>query len=390
MPLLPLPLKIAVLHYQPAGEPADLVVGHIVDALGELGHQTVTVPVHDRVFDILSAIEASRCDLVFNVCETFADDYRMEVNVAALMEMAQVRYTGSGMAGLLLAQDKVVTKQLLGYHEVPTPNYATFDGETFETHGQLRFPLIVKPARTDASIGITGHSVVGEWDELTRRVREIRKELSDEALAEEFIEGREVYVGVLGGHTQRPEILPIVELDWGNWDPSKPQVSDREVKFGPETEGSPRLKIPRDIPEEVRVRIERSALLAFRVLKLRDYARIDLRLCASTGEVYVLEANPNPYLEKASELAMAAAERGIGYTQLIGRIVESAAARYKLPRKAPAAPPATTEPAAGATLPAAVTGSDDASLAEQPSSRQPEEPSAEAAPPRPRRASGTR
>src|SRR5690606_24095193 len=101
-----------VLHYQPEGDPVDPVVDHITEALRELGHEPVTIAVHDRVFDILTAIEASRCDLVFNVCETFADDYRMEVHVAALMDMARVKYTGSGVAGLLLAQDKVLTKQL--------------------------------------------------------------------------------------------------------------------------------------------------------------------------------------------------------------------------------------------------------------------------------------
>src|SRR6185436_9072768 len=123
------------------------------------------------------------------------------------------KHTGSGTAGLLLAQDKILTKQLLEYHEVKTPSFATFDGETFETHGMLRFPLIVKPAKSDASIGIGRHSVVKDWDQLTKRVREIRKEFQDEALAEEYIEGREVYVAVLGQAT-RPEILPIVELDF--------------------------------------------------------------------------------------------------------------------------------------------------------------------------------
>ena len=328
-----LPIKLAVLHYQPTGEPLDPVVTHIIDALTELGHQAVTIAVHDRVFNILQEIEKSACDLVFNVCETFADDYRMEVNIAALMEMAHVKYTGSGTAGLLLAQDKILTKQLLGYHEVLTPHFATFDGETFETNGRMQFPLIVKPAKSDASIGIGQHSVVHDWEELTKRVREIRKEFQDEALAEEFIEGREVYVGVIGTPT-KPEILPVVELDFGgNWDESQPKVSDREVKFGPETAGSPRLVMAADLSADLKARIERSALLAFRALKLRDYARVDLRINAKTNEPYVLEVNPNPYLEKRGELAMAAKDRGISYTQLIGRIVESAASRYRLPRK---------------------------------------------------------
>ncbi len=319
-------LKIAVLHYQPSSEPVDPVVGHIVDALNELGHETVTVSVHDRVFDLLKAVENAQADLVFNVCETFADDYRLEVNVAALMEMARIRFTGSGTAGLLLAQDKILTKQLLGYHEVLTPNFATFDGETFETNGRMKFPLIVKPSRSDASLGIGRHSVVADWEELTRRVREIRKEFSDEALAEEFIEGREVYVGVVGTST-RPEIFPIVELDWGDWEKGEPKVSDRAVKFGPEVAGSPRLKMARDLSADLQARIERSALLAYKALKISDYARVDFRISQETGEAFVLEVNPNPYLEKQSELAMAAKERGLSYTQLIGRIVESAATR---------------------------------------------------------------
>ena len=323
------PLKIAVLHYQPAGDPMDPVVQHVSNALGELGHTPVTIGVHDRVFDLLHALEETKADLVFNVCETFADDYRLEVNVAALMEMARWRFTGSGTAGLLLAQDKILTKQLLEYHEVNTPNFLTFDGETFEAFGRMAFPLIVKPARTDASLGIGKHSVVKDWDELTRRVREIRKTFNDEALAEEFIEGREVYVAVIGT-PQRPEILPIVELDWGNWKAGEPRVSDREVKFGPETEGSPRLVMASNISPELQARIERSALLAYRALKIRDYARVDFRISDKTGEPFVLEVNPNPYLENQSELAMGARERGMTYTQLIGRIVESAAIRYQL------------------------------------------------------------
>ncbi len=333
------PLKIAILHYQPDGEPVDPVVTQVGEALKQLGHEVCTIAVSDRVFDILHEIDRSKCGLVFNLCETFAEDYRMEVNVAALMEMARVKFTGSGTAGLLLAQDKILTKQLLEYHEIPTADFATFDGVTVETHGGLEFPLIVKPSRSDASIGIGKKSLVRTWEELTRRVQEIRKELQDEALAEEFIEGREVYVGVIGPK-EMPEILPIVELDFGNWDKSKPTISDREVKFGPETEGSPKLVIARNIPPELRERVERAALLAYRALKLQDYARIDLRI-SEEGDPYVLEVNPNPYLEDKSELALGAREKGMSFTQLVGRILESAAKRYGLLQKAEKTPAAS-------------------------------------------------
>ncbi|MFL5346648.1 MAG: ATP-grasp domain-containing protein [Hyalangium sp.] len=326
------PLKIAILHYQPDGEPVDPVTTQVGESLKQLGHEVSTIAVSDRVFDILTEIDRSKCDLVFNLCETFAEDYRMEVNVAALMEMARVKFTGSGTAGLLLAQDKILTKQLLEYHEIPTADFATFDGVTVETNGDLEFPLIVKPSRSDASIGIGKKSLVRTWEELTRRVQEIRKELQDEALAEEFIEGREVYVGVIGPK-EMPEILPIVELDFGNWDKNKPTISDREVKFGPETEGSPKLVIARNITPELRQRVERAALLAYRGLKLQDYARIDLRI-SEAGDPYVLEVNPNPYLEDKSELALGAREKGMSFTQLVGRILESAAKRYGLLQKA--------------------------------------------------------
>ncbi|MDY7230638.1 D-alanine--D-alanine ligase family protein [Hyalangium rubrum] len=342
------PLKIAILHYLPEGETIDPVVTQVGDSLRELGHESTTIAVSDRVFDILEKIESSKCDLVFNLCETFAEDYRMEVNVAALMELGRVKFTGSGTAGLLLAQDKILTKQLLEYHEIPTPDFATFDGVTVETNGDLEFPLIVKPARSDASIGIGKKSLVRTWEDLTKRVQEIRKELGDEALAEEFIEGREVYVGVIGTK-EMPEILPIVELDFGNWDPKKPTISDREVKFGPETEGSPKLMIARNITPELRQRVERAALLAYRGLKLQDYARIDLRI-SSEGDPYILEVNPNPYLEDKSELALAAREKGLSYTQLVGRILESAAQRYGLGRK----PAADKAPAAEKPAPAPV------------------------------------
>ena len=347
------PLRIAVLHYQAAGDPVDPVVHQVSRALAELGHEPVPVAVCDRVHDILTDIQRADVQLVFNLCETFAEDYRMEVNVAALLELGRVRFTGSGTAGLLLAQDKILTKQLLEYHDVPTPEFAAFDGETLETNGDLDFPLIVKPARSDASIGIGVKSLVRTWDELTAKVRAIRRTLGDEALAEEFIEGREVYVAVLGARTA-PTVLPIVELDFGEkWDPARPTISDREVKFGPEGEGSPKLRVAQDISQELRSRIERAALLSFRALKLEDYARVDLRISTS-GDPYVLEVNPNPYLDDKSELALAAKERGLSYTQLVGRIVDSALVRYRPPSgRKPAEPVAAalTPPPGSAPAP---------------------------------------
>ncbi|WP_164021630.1 D-alanine--D-alanine ligase family protein [Pyxidicoccus trucidator] len=323
------PLRIAVLHYQPKGEEPDAVVGQVRAALKEAGHTTVDVGVDESVTDLMRKVASSRADLVFNICETFAEDYRLEVNVAAVLELARVPFTGSGTAGLLLAQDKILTKQLLQFHGVLTPRFATFDGDSFQTSADLKFPLVVKPARSDASMGL---GVEKDMEGLARRVRKIREEYDDEALAEEFIEGREMYVGVLGDHA-RPDVLPVVELDFGRrWSRKRMKIANREVKFAPETEGSPRLVLPHDLSDELRGRIERAAVTAFRALKLRDYARIDFRVSTRTNEPYLLEVNPNPYLEAQCEVALGARERGMSYAALVQRIVEAAARRHGLSR----------------------------------------------------------
>jgi D-alanine-D-alanine ligase len=323
------PLRIAVLYYQPKDEPADVVMEQVSDALRDAGHTPVPLRVDESITDLVRQVARSRADLVFNLCETFADDYRLEVNVAAVLELARMPFTGSGTAGLLLAQDKILSKQLLQFHGVLTPRFATFDGTSFEAHGDLSFPLIVKPARSDASMGL---GVERDMEGLARRVRMIREQYDDEALAEEFIEGREVYVGVLGDHA-KPQVLPVVELDFGSkWSRKRMKIADRDVKFGPEGPGEPQLVMPRDLSDELRGRIERAAVTAFRALKLSDYARIDFRVSSATNEPYLLEVNPNPYLEAKCEVAMGAREIGLSYPQLIQHIVETAARRHGLGR----------------------------------------------------------
>ena len=242
------PLKIAVLHYQPSGEPDRPGGGaRRPTPSPSWAHQPVTIGVHDRVFDLLKAIEDAQADLVFNVCETFADDYRLEVNVAALMEMARrpLHRLGHRRAACWRRTRSSPSSCSSTTRSSP-PTSSPSTGRPSRPSGACPSRLIVKPARTDASIGIGQHSVVKDWDELTRRVRDIRKTLNDEALAEEFIDGREVYVGVIGTPT-RPEILPIVELDWGAWDTAMPRVSDRRGEVRSDHRQSPHLVMARDI-----------------------------------------------------------------------------------------------------------------------------------------------
>jgi len=187
-------------------------------------------------------------------------------------------------------------------------------------------PLFVKPARMDASIGIDADSLVRDAPSLMKRVVQIHETLGDAAIAEEYIEGREIYVGVIGNRD--PQALPAIEIDFTGFPEGKPRVLDARAKFD---EGTPEFDGTRaviaDLPDDVAARVAKTAIAAYRALRVRDYGRVDLRL-APTGEIYVLEVNAACYLERKGELAMAAGAAGIPHTRLILRIVELATERY--------------------------------------------------------------
>ncbi|MFN7131333.1 MAG: ATP-grasp domain-containing protein [Myxococcales bacterium] len=323
------PLKIPILHYRPAADPEDPVVGQIFDALQKLGHKPSRFPVERDVRSLLNGISRGRPDLVFNICETFANKNTFEVNVGAFLELLEVPFTGSGAAGLHLAQDKALAKKLFTFHRVPCPDFAVFHNDNLDLSGSLRFPLFVKPLRADASIGIAPESIVHNLDQLLDRVRFVQS-LGEVAMAEEYIEGRELYVGVLGG--ERPMALPVVELQFRSSYPrGRPRIADFNTKFekdSPEFKGT-RSVVAR-VSSELRQRVQQLAISAYEALQLRDYARVDFRVTPN-GDPYVLEINPNPYLEQSAEFAMAARAAGIEYPQLIEKIVQLAMERA--PRK---------------------------------------------------------
>lgn len=343
-------LKVPILFYQSTTEPEDPVVGQIFEALQALGHKPARFAVERDVRSLLNGISRGRPDLVFNICETFANRNTFEVNVAAFLELLEVPFTGSGTAGLLLAQDKAIAKKLFSFHRVPCPDFAVFHGDNLDFSGRLRFPLFVKPLRADASIGIAPESIVHDVQELLERVRYVHS-LGDAALAEEYIEGRELYVGVVGG--DRPMALPVVELQFrGAYPKGRPRIADWNSKFEKDT---PEFKGTRSViarvSAELRQRIQTLAVDAFEALQLRDYARVDFRLDPH-GNPYVLEINPNPYLEQSAEFAMAAKAEGIEYPQLIERILKLATERAPKkpapeesgPTEPQSAPPAPSTP----------------------------------------------
>ena len=323
-------LKITVLFWEerrPEKTTHDEVVDEVSAALRESGHEVMTLGVCDSLRELLDGLDDQRPDLVFNLCERFADNDAFEMNVTAVLEMLGQPFTGTGPSGMVMRQDKVLTKKLLQFHNVTYPNYAIFDRHNIEFAGKMHFPLFVKPLKGDTSLGIDGTSLVNEYSKMVERIDFIHNQLKEQALVEEYIEGREFYVGIIGNDP--PEALPVMELDFSSLPAGAPRVFGRDYK----DETSPSYKfinvgVATDLHSETRARITAAGREAAYALKVRDYARVDIRL-SPTGTPVVVEVNANPYLERTSAFALAALQSGLGYTTLINKIVESARKRYE-------------------------------------------------------------
>jgi len=300
----------------------------ILDALGKLGHEAFYHVLDGRP-QSLYGLGKCGADLVFNLTESYAGDDTKEMNVAAYMDLLGLTYTGAGPHAHFLAQDKATAKKMFAFHDIRTPFFATaYRGNIDHAH-DVKFPLIVKPQSEDGSIGIDAEAVVTGIKELMERVEYVQNEFDSPALIEEYIEGREIYAAILGSY-ERTEVLPLVELDLSKLPEGTPKIASRDVKFekGSRAYKLTKSKIAEDLDEPTVQKLTETALAAYRAVKLRDYGRIDMRLTPE-GEVYVIEANPNPWLSSKHEFAMAAKKSGRSYNQLIGEIVDMAVERNR-------------------------------------------------------------
>jgi D-alanine-D-alanine ligase len=299
----------------------------IFEALEQLGHKPF-YHILDGTLQSLNSVAKCHADLIFNLTESFAGDDTKETNVAAYLDLIGIPYTGGGPHAHFLAQDKGLAKKMFAFHGIRTPYFATsYRGRVEHAH-DISFPLIVKPMSEDGSIGIDSNAVVNSVKELMERVESIQDEFDSPALIEEFIEGREIYAAILDSY-ERAHALPLVELNFSRLPKGIPKIASYDVKFEKDTPAHKLTKseIAENLDEETVSRLTETALAAYRAVKLRDYGRIDMRL-SSSGEVYVIEANPNPWLASGHEFAMAARKSGRSYADLIGEIVEIAMARY--------------------------------------------------------------
>lgn len=298
----------------------------IFEALGKLGHEPF-YQVLDGGEKSLVAVARCGADLIFNLTESYAGDDTKDMNIAAYLDLLDCPYTGAGPHAMYLAQDKSLAKKIFAFHGIKTPYFATSYRGKLDHSQDISFPLIVKPTSEDGSIGIDTGSVVGSVKELMERIHYIQEEFDSPALIEEYIEGREIYAAILGN--QSPEVLPMVELDLSKLPKGTPRIAGKEVKWEKETEAYKVTKSApaEDLDEATTKGLSETALSAYQALKLRDYGRIDMRL-SKKGEVFVIEANPNPWLASTAEFAMAAKKAGRNYTELIGEILDLAQARY--------------------------------------------------------------
>jgi D-alanine-D-alanine ligase len=326
-------LRILVLM-DPRLLPPDSIEGHteqqinvwkteydVVSTLRAAGHEVRPLGVYDELKLIRDEIENWKPHVVFSLLEHFHGDVMYDQNVASLLELMRIPYTGCKSRGLVLARGKDLSKTLVHYHRISVPAFAVFPmGRKVRRPPRLALPLIVKSVSEDASIAISQASVVDSDEKLAERVAFIHQRVGTAAIAEQYIEGRELYVGVLGN--DRLRVLPVWELEFSNMAAGAWHIATEKVKH--DTGYQERRGIlqgpAKDLSPELYARIQRTAKRIYRTLELDGYARIDFRLAAD-GTLYFLEANPNPEIAESQEFATAALHDGISYPELLHRIV---------------------------------------------------------------------
>src|SRR5262245_46674176 len=253
-------MKITILTYleSETATEHDVVVDQVADALRQGGHKPSVLAVHGDVRKLVSGLARRKPDLVFNLMETFGTTQLGAVGVVGLLDLLGVRYTGGGPGEFYLQEDKALTKKLLAFDGIAYPDFAVFSRDAdLETGGHLRMPLFVKPLRMDASIGIDGHSLVRSAKEMMERVLLIHEKVKDAALVEEYVEGREFYVGVLGNG--EPVAFPPIEMDFSGMPAGKPRILDARAKWdekSPEYRGT--RAVLADVPDELRARLQKT------------------------------------------------------------------------------------------------------------------------------------
>lgn len=306
------------------------VLGSMEDISRALQTQGYRASIFNVSADILRFVKhftENRPDLVFNLVESVGNESIHEMHAVGVFELLEIPYTGSTPLVLGTALNKSRVKEMLLHRGLPTPRYQLVESPVrFTPDPSLTFPLIVKPAHEDASIGIEARSIVRSVAELRRRIRHVFERFDQPALVEEYIDGRELNVAILGN--RKPVVFPISEIDMSTLPKNYPKIISYNAKWlmGSEEYEHTKGVCPADLPAETAAAVKELALAAYRIVGCRDYARVDFRLNAENVP-YILEVNPNPDLSDDAGFARSGKAHGYTFDQLIGKIVECALER---------------------------------------------------------------
>jgi D-alanine-D-alanine ligase len=292
----------------------------VIETLRERGHEVRVLGVHDDLAGIRPSAGFFEPHIVFNLMEAFAGVTTFDQNVVSYLELLRLRYTGCNPRGLILARDKALSKKLLAYHRIPVPDFTVVRyGRKPVLSKKMHFPLIVKSLFFEASAGISQASVVENAEQLARRVQFIHESLGTAAIVEQFIDGRELYVGVLGN--ERLDVFPVWEMSFAQMADNRWRIATERVKWSTQYQKKHGIMTnAAKLDAAATDRIQRIAKRAYRALDLNGYARIDLRM-DDEGRAYVLEANPNPNLAYGEDFAESGEVAGTSYEELLERII---------------------------------------------------------------------
>ena len=294
---------------------------NVLAALGTLGHPTEHLAIFDNLDLLRQKLEGFAPDVIFNLADQFKNNRGFDQNIASLLEMQGVPFTGCGATGLVLCKHKGTSKKILGYHHIHVPNFVVIPrGQRIARLKQPKFPLLVKPVKEEASYGISQASFVTSDEQFKERVVFIHDSHDSDVIAEEYIEGRELYVSVMGN--ARLTVFPIREMVFRDVPPNEPKIATYKAKWDGEYRKRWGLQnqFPEDLAPPLIAEIEDICKRIYRLLTIEGYARIDLRLTPD-NKVYFIEANPNPILAEDEDFAQAAAKAGLPYPKLIDRII---------------------------------------------------------------------
>jgi D-alanine-D-alanine ligase len=293
----------------------------VTATLEKAGHEVKALGLGDNLAELRSVVTDWKPDVAFNLLEEFQGIVTYDQYVVAFLELMKLPYTGCNPRGMMISRDKALSKQILAYHRIPTPGFAVFrKGQRYRIPRRLKYPLFVKSATEDASFGISQASVVSDLERLRERIEFIHEQTNSDALVEEYIEGRELYVGVLGN--ERLRSLPVWEMDFGTLPDVMAGIATRKVKWDRryQTKHGIRTGAAQNLPDGCAAYLDKLSKRIFRALYLSGYARMDFRMRAD-GSVFVLEANCNPNISREEDFAESAQAAGMEYPALLEQII---------------------------------------------------------------------